>query len=806
MYEAIDALKSEISSHGMVPPDHFEPGKMVRFPDGGGKNKNGWCILHSNPDGSAGAAFGNWKDGSKTTFFHTPDGKPLSREQKQNFSRQIEQAREQADKELKEKQAQAAKKANEVWNNAQPADPYHAYLVKKQIRSYGLKQSGKALLVPVLDEKKLIISLQMILPEKDEETNKDKKFLPGGRVKGGFYSFGNPGLGPIIYIGEGYATMASIHAATSKPCVVSFNSGNLKRVAEIIKERYPDKTIVICADNDLTTEKKIGSNPGRKGAELAAGAIGAELCTCPMDSDFNDLHVDQGLFAVQQALKNIPKSGLIQIKRDPEPLPDELLPVASFDYVLLPEGLRPWVEDIVERMQCPPDFVAVGVMTALATVIGRKVGIRPQARSDWTVVCNLWALVVGRPGVLKSPALEAGLAPLKRLISKANERYDDDKGDYQIAALAVKLKQEDGEKRAKALLKKDSNADLSAVLAGDEAPVPTLKRYKANDSTPASLGELLRQNQNGLLVFRDEIVSLLKSLDRDGAEEGRGFYLTAWNGDSPYTFDRIGRGLNLNIPALCISLLGGTQPGRLSEYIRCAVKGGSADDGLIQRFGLLVWPDITGPWKNVDRWPDTDAKNRAFEVFDYLDRFEPMQIGAEQDTDIDGAPDGIPFLRFGPGAAELFLEWRINHEKRLRGELHPAFESHLAKYRKLIPAIALIIHLADGSDGPVSERATLQALAWGEYLETHALRAYGSVSQPEVGVAKAILAKIKKGDLKKSFSSRDVWRPGWAKLSDRDQVTDALKMLEDYNWITREIIKNTGGRPAILFHANERGF
>jgi hypothetical protein len=62
MHEVIDALKSEISSHGMVPPDQLEPGNMARFSDDGGKNKNGWCILYINPDGSAGAAFGNWKN------------------------------------------------------------------------------------------------------------------------------------------------------------------------------------------------------------------------------------------------------------------------------------------------------------------------------------------------------------------------------------------------------------------------------------------------------------------------------------------------------------------------------------------------------------------------------------------------------------------------------------------------------------------------------------------------------------------------------------------------------------------------
>jgi hypothetical protein len=489
----------------------------------------------------------------------------------------------------------------------------------------------------------------------------------------------------------------------------------------------------------------------------------------------------------------------------PDPLPDELLPVEPFDYDLLPDAIRPWAEDICDRVQCPPDFVAVGIMAAMGSLIGRKVAIRPQARTDWTVVPNQWALVVGRPGVLKSPALEAALAPLKRLIASAQERYQEEEKNYKAEAQAAKIKKESTEKQARKALEKDPGADILALLAVDEPDAPVLKRYVANDTSPASLGELLRQNPNGLLVFRDEIVSLLKGLDKEGQEEGRGFYLTGWNGDSPYTFDRIGRGLNLHIPAVCISLLGGTQPGRLAEYIKHAVKGGAADDGLIQRFGLLVWPDTNGKWKDVDRWPDSQAKNQAFKVFDMLDRLDPLEIGAEQDTDHDGEAEGPPFLRFHPAALEIFQEWRINLERRLRGELHPALESHFAKYRKLIPSLALVIHLADGGSGPVSRQATLKALSWGEYLETHAQRAYGSVSQPEIAVAKAILGRIKKGDLPEAFSSREVWRPGWAKLSDRDQVVEALELLGDYGWLSQEEVK-TGGRPKTVYHVHPEVF
>ena len=488
-------------------------------------------------------------------------------------------------------------------------------------------------------------------------------------------------------------------------------------------------------------------------------------------------------------------------QRDPEPLPDELLPVEPFDFALLPPTLAPWAEDICSRMQCPPDFVGTGIVTGLGTIIGRKVGIRPMVRDSWTVIVNLWGVVVGRPGLLKTPAVEETLKPIRRLIAVALQEYEEALEEYDKQAETYKQRQSAMEHARKKRLQKDPNADVSDLILTNRRPKPpVLKRYISNDSTPEALGEILRQNPNGVLVFRDELVSLLKGMDREDRVEARGFYLTGWNGDSPYTFDRIGRGLNLHIPALCLSVLGGTQPGRLSEYIHHAVRGGAADDGLIQRFGLLVWPDVSGEWTEVDRWPDAESRDRAFEVYQSLSKLTPESIGAEQDT----YGDTIPFLRFSPAAQDMFREWRAKLEGRLRsGELHPALESHLAKYRKLIPALALICHLGDRGTGPVSEEATLRALAWSEYLESHARRAYASAAQPEIAVAKAILRRLQKGDLKSPFSSRDVWRPGWSMLTDRDQVVEALQLLEDYGWITSEQKKDTGGRPSTTYTAHE---
>src|SRR5712692_3465395 len=110
---------------------------------------------------------------------------------------------------------------------------------------------------------------------------------------------------------------------------------------------------------------------------------------------------------------------------EPQPVPQGRPPVPPFRLALLPAALAPWVADIADRVQCPPDFVAVGVMAAAAAVIGRQIAIRPKRQDDWAVVPNLWGLAVGPPGIMKSPALAEALRPLRRLVTDAHARYEE---------------------------------------------------------------------------------------------------------------------------------------------------------------------------------------------------------------------------------------------------------------------------------------------------------------------------------------------------------------------------------------------
>ena len=814
-----------IRAAGLMPPDMIEPGKFHKFPGEGKRNSNkaAWCKLF--PD-CEGGIFGDYSTGLSASWQAQRETSytPAEREA---FKRQVTEAKAQAEAERKARQAEAAALATAIWNApasaleaGQPAVAEHPYIRRKGIQPHGVKvyrgsliiggmACNGALMIPMKLHGK-IVGLQFIGSEGE------KRFLPGCE-KGG-YLIGKIEAGKPVCIAEGLATGASIHEATGCATLVAFDAGNLRKMAEALRAKNPDAVIVLCADDDQTE-----GNPGVTKATAAAQAIGGLLAIPDFganrpegSTDFNDLATHCGIDAVKQAIdaakpviqktdragSDLSRSNSVgntdTPPASPEPLPS-LPDVLPFDYSYLPDALRGYVRDISERMQCPPDFAAVGVLVMMATIIGRRVGIRPMRHNDWTVICNLWGAIVGNSGVMKSPTLAAVLSAIKRLAAAAFEIFNKSRAEHDAQAEFTKLMESVNKTKARQSLKKDKAADVKGLLQSSDAEdAPILKRYITNNASYEALGELLMENPNGLLVESDEIIGLLKQLDANGQEVARSFYLTAADGDKGYTFDRIMRGRGLHIDALCLSIIGGIQPGVLAEYVRQATGGGAGADGLLQRFGLMVYPDITPDWKEVDRYPDSTLRESVNLLAERLDNLNPAAVGAE--TDHYG---GVPFLRFDDSAQKLFSEWRATLEHRLRsGEEHPAIVSHLSKYRKLIPSLALINHLCDARQGAVSEAALLRAIAFSEYLESHAQRIYSFATRPDIDAAKTLLKRLSAGKLSNPFKAREVYLKGWAGLETPAKAQAAIELLKEYHHL-HEIVMETGGRPTSHFYLNE---
>ncbi len=483
----------------------------------------------------------------------------------------------------------------------------------------------------------------------------------------------------------------------------------------------------------------------------------------------------------------------------PEPLPPELLPVEPFPLAALPGAFAPWVCDVAERMNCPPDFVAVPLLVAGASLVARHVGIRPQRRTDWIERCNLWAMIVGRPGIMKSPAMSQALAPMDRLEARAAEVFNAESAQRRAEAIAAKLRTEANVNAARKTLAKNHDADVAELLAAAaDLADPIRRRYVINDLTYEKLGEILAANPDGVLSVRDEMRGLFLSLAREEAAPARAFYLQAWSGGR-YTFDRIGRG-TVTVEDARLSIIGGIQPGPLSELVRQA-RHGVADDGMIERF-LIAWPDAPGVWHEVDRFPDTAGKRLAWETFERLDGITASALGAERENDMRGDPCGLPYLRFDDEAREAFGEWRSEFERRIRAAEGEGLEGALSKFRHHVPALALALHVIDGGTGPVALPATLRALALAEFFESHAKRLHSSGRRMTVKAARTIIDKARAGALPRAFTARDVYRNQWAGLSDRAAVADAMDLLAAHGWLSETTIE-TGGRPTVVYDLTE---
>lgn len=505
--------------------------------------------------------------------------------------------------------------------------------------------------------------------------------------------------------------------------------------------------------------------------------------------------------------------------KDPKQIKAELLPVKPLNKEMLPLDLAEYVYDEANRADnMPPDFVAVCTLVSMCSVIGARVGIKPKRLDDWTVIPNLWGGIVAPPSAKKSPAFNAGTYPLDRLVKEAREEHVEALKQYEVSSLvrdsnekALKDKLKEASKKTDVEKQKQIASQLLELQESDSG-APILKRYKTNDASPEALAELEKRNPNGILVCRDELVGLLSSLDRNDSDSGRAFYLEGWNGNKPYEFDRIMRGAGF-IENHCLSILGGIQPDKLITYLEPSIKG-LGNDGLLQRFQLLVFPDVNN-WDYRDEFPNKDARNTAFELFSALDKLTPnelVRIGAHPADEYNPRP----YFRFSDEAQECFIQWTKHlHGEIIANEEHTIIGQHLDKYGKLMPALALVFHLIDGiqigSVGPVSKRSAEMAIEWCEYLESHARRIYGLVLQSATMKAGMLCQKLKNfkdGDdwRIKGFTLRDVQRKSWKSLTSNESVNDALDILIDSEWLVLEEIESTirGGRPSKRYWINPK--
>lgn len=334
--------------------------------------------------------------------------------------------------------------------------------------------------------------------------------------------------------------------------------------------------------------------------------------------------------------------------------------------------------------------------------------------------------------------------------------------------------------------------DLQSISAPEE---PHARRYKSNDASIEKLCDIEARNPQGLMVFRDELVGLLASWEREGHEGDRAYYLEGWNGTGSYNSDRVGRGEQF-VKNHCLSILGGIQPDKMETYLS-DIASNLDNDGRVQRFQVMVYPNPV-PWQWRDRYPVKGAREAVRDMFDRLSVFDPVQDGATPADDFVK----LPYFQFDDAAQEIFIEWCTDlNQVQIVKEQDPLMKQHLGKYEKLFCSLALILHLAEGNIGSVKADSALRAAAGCDYLAGHARRVYGMVEGAKVATAKMLLRRIQGGKLQSGFTLRTVRQKNWSGATSNVQIEAALAMLESHHCI-RGFESSNGGRPTTTYEVN----
>jgi len=491
---------------------------------------------------------------------------------------------------------------------------------------------------------------------------------------------------------------------------------------------------------------------------------------------------------------------IINVDDEPDLVTLPTLPsVLSVLDTQIPDKFLPWIKDKAERLQCPIDYLVIPAMVSFGATVGSQLAVKPKVNDDWYRYPFLWGLIVGKPSTLKSPAMDEALGPVKRIESKYLTTYQEKSAENDALEVVRKAQAKETAKKVKDCIESEDTEGARKIALTDAADEPEAvirQRLVVQDATQEKAAELLRDNPRGLLIVRDEMSGFLKQMEKQGRESERAFWLEGWNGEGVPTTDRIGRG-TVDAPIGGVSIVGGIQPGPLSSYMKTNQVNG--DDGFMQRFQMACYPDAPASWKKVDTLPDLESKNTANSVFSDFADLDTARVGATLDKE-----QNKYFLQFDKNGQGLFDEWLTTHMNRLRrGVLSSTMESHLAKYPSLVPSLAMLIQLAEHSTGPISEQSTLKALAWADYLESHAERIYSPVTAPEIDAASLIVKRIENGSLSGWFSQRDIYRKRWSGLTDSKAVAAGIELLVDHGYVIPET-EETGGRPKTIYRANAR--
>lgn len=465
------------------------------------------------------------------------------------------------------------------------------------------------------------------------------------------------------------------------------------------------------------------------------------------------------------AVFTVPDMGLLKGNRLPAPrLPLELLH----------PKWQSWVTLSAQSASCPKDYVALGLFTCLAGMIGNARRAMPW--QGWTEPTILWRALVGNPSSGKSPALDCILNPIRSREWEMGEAHKETLKRYEADCETARIRYESWQADVKSAVKNEKEPPVLPASA-EKPEKPPRPRIIIADSTIEKTGAILSHVPKGLLLYRDELAGLLTNLQRHGGDD-RAFYIESYGG-RPHKVDRVKHGEEpIVIPSLALSIIGGMQPDKMASIL---LKGD--DDGLAARI-LYSWPERVA-FKQPTEFPENGIIRDAVRILTAI----------HMQTDPEGKPQPkiLPFIG---KAVKLLAEWRGELADR-EAEANGLLLSHIGKMPGMAVRLATVLAYMEwiaepekGEPEAIGETHILSAIGCMDgYFLPMARRCFGDASLPQEQRDAITLARWIMARKSKEINAREMRRAKGSPLRDKKRLDAALDYLEESHWI-----RHIGGR------------
>jgi putative DNA primase/helicase len=563
--------------NGPIPAD----GKLRRFKAEGDTKRNSWFVLHFGPPMAG--AFGCWKRDLKDKWCERSS--QLSQADWERVREQWAAAEEKHQEAAHERHLRAQKAAEWILRNSTPVTT-HPYLDLKGIQAHGeIRAYRGSLVLSLRDEQGQLQTLQFI------DADGSKRFLTGGRTAGCSFRIPGDPEGPVA-ICEGYATGVSIHEATGDEVVCAMNCGNLTNVAKTIRTKFPERQIIIVADNDQFTD----GNPGLARATEAAGAIAGTLAVPEFSdqlsinaTDFNDLHKLVGLAEVTRQIETAIKANGAASITNSEPDPnlssnhadsdlDDAVDDAPtpFPTDCFPPTMASITRAVAAAQNVPDALPGMMVLAFVAASIGKGLFLDWRPGKSCTRA-NLYLISSSASGTGKSECFHIIAQPLLSFERATQERWRKEESPRLQASLRF---HENQLKKLDRKIAKESTTEEEVKRSRYEQEIHLAKKadleaknhepqLSMQDITVEKATVVMHRNDEALFSISSDARKLADNLlgryaaNKNFADDS--IYLSFWTGD-PVQMDRQNReGVRLFNP--CLSLYWALQPDALDALL-----------------------------------------------------------------------------------------------------------------------------------------------------------------------------------------------------------------------------------------------